>query len=63
MVILREENFPPLKWKLGRVVELHSGSDGLVCVASVRTENGQFRRAITKLCKLPLASNEEKKLE
>jgi hypothetical protein len=32
MVILREENVPPLQWKLGRIVELHPGSDGITRV-------------------------------
>lgn len=57
LVIIREEHLPPLKWKLGRVVELHSGSDNLVRVVSIRTANGIVKRAIHKLCRLPVDSD------
>jgi hypothetical protein len=43
MVILVEDNTPPLQWKLGRIVELHPGSDGVVRVVSVKTVNGVFK--------------------
>jgi len=62
LVVLREENLPPLKWKLGRVEELHLGSDGLIRVVSVRTENGLFKRAIVKLCKLPASANKQEEI-
>jgi hypothetical protein len=53
MVILVEDNTPPLQWKLGRIVELHPGSDGVVRVVSVKTVNGIFKRATRKVCVLP----------
>nr|CAH7734117.1 unnamed protein product [Callosobruchus chinensis] len=54
MVIIKEDNLPPLKWKLGRVTSLHSGSDGVNRVATVKTLNGFVKRAFTKLFPLPL---------
>nr|CAH7749587.1 unnamed protein product [Callosobruchus chinensis] len=54
MVIIKEDNLPPLKWKLGRVTSLHSGSDGVNRVATVKTLNGFVKRAFSKLCPLPL---------
>lgn len=62
LVLLRDENLPPLRWKLGRVSELHPGHDGLVRVVSIRTDNGNFKRAIAKLCKLPLPSASDAKI-
>ncbi|XP_011858374.1 PREDICTED: uncharacterized protein LOC105555930 [Vollenhovia emeryi] len=62
LVIIREENLPPLKWKLGRVIELHPGSDGLVRVATVRTSGNNVKRSIVKLCKLPLASDSDSQI-
>jgi hypothetical protein len=53
MVILVEDNTPPLQWKLGRIVELHPGSDGVVRVVSVKTVKGIFKRATRKVCVLP----------
>jgi hypothetical protein len=54
LVILKEDDLPPLKWSLGRVIEVYPGEDGLVRVASVKTACGVWRRAISKLCPLPI---------
>ncbi|XP_018371866.1 PREDICTED: uncharacterized protein LOC108766835 [Trachymyrmex cornetzi] len=54
MLLLKDDNLPPLRWKLGRVVEIFAGKDGIVRVATVQTENGRLRRAIQKLCPLPI---------
>jgi len=37
LVIIKEENLPPLKWKMGRVSQVHPGEDGQVRVATVKT--------------------------
>jgi len=45
---------PPASWKLGLVMELHPGSDGVARVATLRTANGtHMRRPLIKLCRLP----------
>lgn len=54
LVILKEDNLPPLKWKLGRVQKLFPGADGLIRVVSVKTQHGEVRRTIQKLCVLPI---------
>ncbi|KYM93803.1 hypothetical protein ALC62_15592 [Cyphomyrmex costatus] len=59
LVVLHDENLLPLKWRLGRVVEVHTGQDGLIRIVSVRTANGIFKRAVAKLCKLPTPSQEK----
>jgi hypothetical protein len=53
MVLLMEDNAPSLSWKLGRVIELHPGDDGVTRVVTVRT-NQDFKRAARRLCVLPL---------
>ena len=58
MVMLKDENAPPLQWKTGRITEVHPGIDGVVRVVTVRTPTGNFRRATTKVCTLP--TNETK---
>lgn len=57
MVVLKEENQPPLKWLLGRVTEVHAGRDGNVRVVTVKTRDGSYRRAISKICVLPIRDN------
>ncbi|XP_062703581.1 uncharacterized protein LOC134286035 [Aedes albopictus] len=57
MVVLKEENLPPLKWQLARVTEVHPGSDGNIRVVTVRTKDGSYQRAISKICVLPIRDN------
>ncbi|XP_062704057.1 uncharacterized protein LOC134286461 [Aedes albopictus] len=57
MVLLMDERLPPLKWNLGRVTEVFRGSDDNIRVVDVRTANGVFRRAISKICVLPIRDN------
>ncbi|GBP01323.1 hypothetical protein EVAR_66461_1 [Eumeta japonica] len=54
MVLVKDENTPPLKWPLGRILDLIPGKDGIVRVAVVKTCHNTFRRAISKLAVLPL---------
>ncbi|XP_072379310.1 uncharacterized protein [Diabrotica undecimpunctata] len=54
MVLVKEDNINPLKWRLGRVLELHPGKDGICRVASIRTATGVIRRAFPKICPLPI---------
>ncbi|XP_056647358.1 uncharacterized protein LOC130452026, partial [Diorhabda sublineata] len=54
MVLLKEDGTPPMSWKLGRIVKTHPGSDGLVRVVTVKTYSGITKRAINKICVLPI---------
>lgn len=54
MVLLMEDNVPPLQWRLGRVKDIHPGSDGVTRVVTVLTNSGVFKRAVQKLCALPI---------
>ncbi|XP_050522173.1 uncharacterized protein LOC126894894 [Daktulosphaira vitifoliae] len=57
VVLMRDENLPPLKWSIGRIMEVHSGSDGVVRVATIRTATGVYKRAVRQLCPLPFEGN------
>lgn len=54
LVILQEDHQPPLDWHLGRIIQLHQGSDGLVRVVTLKTRSGTLKRPITKLAMLPI---------
>nr|CAH7734508.1 unnamed protein product [Callosobruchus chinensis] len=54
MVLIIDDNSPPLLWRLGRVIDLHPGTDSKTRVVTVRTANGDIVRAVQKLCLLPL---------
>ncbi|XP_067209942.1 uncharacterized protein [Linepithema humile] len=59
IVMLKEDNLPPLQWAIGRVIELHPGPDGITRVVSVRTQGGVFKRAVRNLCPIPMDDCEE----
>lgn len=54
LVLIKEENIPPLKWKLGRIIELSPGKDGVIRVVSLKTSSGTLVRPVVKICRLPL---------
>lgn len=54
LVVLRDDNLPPLRWALGRVIETHCGNDGIVRVVTVKTQNGVYKRGVRKVSPLPI---------
>lgn len=52
LVIIKEENAPPLQWHLGRIVAVLPGTDGIARVADIRTSKGVIRRAFSRICPL-----------
>jgi len=59
LVLMKEDNLPPLKWSYGRVTQIYRGDDGNIRVVTVKTKDGEYKRAITKICVLPIHSNTE----
>ncbi|XP_055855990.1 uncharacterized protein LOC129919164 [Episyrphus balteatus] len=53
LVIIHEDNLPPQKWLLGKVVNIIEGPDGRIRVADIKTSRGEFRRPIRKLAAIP----------
>ena len=54
MVVVKEDNLPRLYWKLGRIIATHPGPDGIIRVATVKTDTGEYKRCIKRLCPLPI---------
>lgn len=54
MVMLVDDNLPPLYWRLGRITNFFPGEDGFIRVVQVKTAKGNTTRGITKICPLPL---------
>lgn len=54
LVLIKEDNLPPLKWRLGRVTRVFPGADGVSRVAEVETSMGPIRRPFSKICSLPV---------
>ncbi|XP_052749335.1 uncharacterized protein LOC113519502 [Galleria mellonella] len=53
LVLIKDENLPPLKWRLGRILELLPGKDSVVRVVKLKTATGTITRPVVKICRLP----------
>lgn len=54
MVVVNSPSRPLMSWQLGRIVDVHPGSDDVVRVATVQTADGVLKRPVVKLVKLPV---------
>lgn len=54
LVLIKEENMPPLMWKIGRIIEVHTGQDNLPRSVTIKTNNGNLKRAIQYVAILPI---------
>ncbi|CAI6370980.1 unnamed protein product [Macrosiphum euphorbiae] len=53
MVVIKDNQSPPTAWRLGRVLSVMPGADGVVRVARVLTAQGELTRPVVKLVLLP----------
>ncbi|KAH8321117.1 hypothetical protein KR067_001483 [Drosophila pandora] len=58
-VLVKDENLPPMKWPLARILELVPGRDGVHRVAVLKTAVGVTKRAVSRLCLLPVKDSVE----
>ncbi|KAH0814235.1 hypothetical protein GEV33_008556 [Tenebrio molitor] len=51
LVIIREDNTPPVTWRMGRIIMTHPGTDGHVRVVTIKTAPAAavLKRSITKI--------------
>ncbi|XP_076385707.1 uncharacterized protein LOC105663446 [Megachile rotundata] len=54
MVLIKDDNVPPLKWRVGRILELHPRADNITRVVSIKAAEGVIKRPLTKICILPV---------
>ncbi|XP_055605543.1 uncharacterized protein LOC129753723 [Uranotaenia lowii] len=59
LVVIHEDHLPPLKWKMGRIHEVHPGEDDIVRVVTLKTEKGFLKRPVEKICLLPISESNE----
>ena len=57
LVMVAEDNLPPLHWPLARITALYTGNDGHVRAARVKSPKGEYTRPIIKIRQLPLHVN------
>ena len=54
LVVIKEDNLPPMSWKLGRITAVHPGEDGIIRAVTVQDPSGAHKRALKKLYPLPI---------
>ncbi|KOB64567.1 Iris-A [Operophtera brumata] len=59
VVIIHDAKLPPGKWLMGRVIELHPGSDSHIRVVTLKTKNGILKRPVTKISILPVQDHDK----
>lgn len=57
LILIKEDNAPPLQWRLGRVIKTFEGKDGKARVALIKTASGEVQRSFAKICPLPSCSH------
>lgn len=54
LVLYREDNLPPTKWPLARILEIHPGDDNNTRAVTLRTPTTILKRPINKISVLPI---------
>ena len=54
IVTIRDDNLPPMGWRLDRVITTIPGKDGVFRVVIVKTAQGECKLSVTKLSPLPV---------
>jgi hypothetical protein len=52
LVVIKDDNVRPMKWRMGRIITTIPGKDGISRVADIRTASGIVRRAFPRICPL-----------
>lgn len=53
LVLLVDENQPPMRWLVGRITKIHPGKDNIVRVITAETPQGESKRPVSKVCLMP----------
>ncbi|XP_062704364.1 uncharacterized protein LOC134286719 [Aedes albopictus] len=59
LVVIRDDNQPPTRWRMARIHAVHPGDDNVVRVVTLKTADGFIKRPVTKICILPVANPAE----
>ncbi|XP_051167644.1 uncharacterized protein LOC127285590 [Leptopilina boulardi] len=57
LVVLKEDNLPPLSWRLGRISAIFPGQDGIIRTVNVQGSTGVYKRSLKSVYPLPIYNN------
>jgi len=55
LVIVEAPSQPPSVWRMGRITAVHPGPDETIRVVTIKTQEGEIKRPVVKVVKLPTA--------
>ena len=58
LVLVAEDNLPPMHWPLARITALHTGNDGHIRAVRIKSPQGEYTRPIVKIRRLPATVNQ-----
>ncbi|XP_062713451.1 uncharacterized protein LOC134290347 [Aedes albopictus] len=59
VVVIKDDNLPPIQWPLGKITKVHPGKDGVVRVVTLRTSTSEdFVRPVAKIALLPMPESQ-----
>jgi len=59
LVVVKSPGRPLMPWQLGRVTDVHPGTDEVVRVVTLKTAEGTLKRPVVKVVKLPVSCSED----
>ena len=54
LVLLKDDNLPPMRWMLGRIIQMFPGKDQVVRNVRIKTQHGEHERNVRQICPLPI---------
>ena len=54
LVLIAEDDIPPLRWQMARIEKLYTGNDDISRVVKLKTSNGNLIRPVVKIRRLPI---------
>lgn len=63
LVLVLDNNLPPSKWLMGRIIEVYPDSEGIIRSVKLKLQKGTLVRPIVKICPLPMDADIEEDQE
>ena len=63
IVIIKEDNTPPMCWPLARIIQTFNGNDNIIRVVQVKTQTGVYIRPVSRLIPLHRGEPEDRGAE
>lgn len=59
LVVIKDDNVLPIRWKMSRIIAVHPGDDNVERVVTLKTATGELKHPVEKICILPKLNVDE----